>query len=64
MWNSTTPYRTGIPTIIRYLTLICQLLAIFTPIIKEHLEESRHIYVDTLASACTNFLENIEAPRK
>jgi hypothetical protein len=62
MWNSTTPHRTGIPTILKLLRVICRLLAAFSPVIYEHLDESKHEYVEALELACSAFMNNIESP--
>lgn len=62
-WDSSTPYRTGVPSTIKYAGLICRLLAVFTPVIKEHLDSELHIYVDALNLACANFVDNVPPPR-
>jgi len=61
-WDSTTPFRTGVPTIRSLLRIVCRLLTAFSPIIKEHLEESRHVYVDDLVTACDLFIDNVPNP--
>lgn len=61
-WNSTTPYRTGVPTLLKLCRVICRLLAAFSPIIKEHLSEDAHVFVDALNVACAEFVDNVPAP--
>lgn len=63
VWNASTPYRTGVPTILQASRIICRLLAVFTPVIKEHLDESLHTYVDALNVACAAFVDNVPPPR-
>lgn len=62
-WLPGTPYRTGVPSILKSAQLICRLLAAFTPIIKEFLAEEKHIYVDALNVACQEFVDNVPPPR-
>lgn len=61
-WDTNTPYRTGVPTILDLAGKICRLLAAFTPIIKQHLDPSLHIYVDALNIACSEFVDNVPSP--
>lgn len=63
MWDSSTPKRTGVPTLLVLARNTCRLLALFTPTIKAHLEVSRHVYVDALNQACADFVDNIDHPR-
>lgn len=61
-WDTETPFRTGVPTIRKLLGVVCRLLAFFSPIIKEHLDSSRHVYVDDLQTACDAFMDNVPTP--
>ena len=62
-WNESTPYRTGIPTVLKMLTVICGLLVTFNVIIKGHLRDDLHVYVDGLMEACELFRSNVPNPR-
>lgn len=63
MWDADTPFRTGVPTLLRLAQIMCSILATFTPVIKAHLDSAKHIYVDALNAACSDFVSNIEHPR-
>lgn len=61
-WDSATPFRTGIPTILRLLAIVCRLLTAFNVVIKTHLRDDLHVYVDALMTACEEFRANIPSP--
>jgi len=61
-WDASTPFRTGVPTIRKLLVVVCRLLAFFSPRIKEHLDPTRHVYVDDLQAACDAFMDNVPLP--
>ena len=61
-WNGNVPKRTGVPALRNLASKVCQLLALFTPIIKVYLDPSRHIYVDDLNAACQAFVDNVLHP--
>lgn len=62
-WSPNTPYRTGVPSILAAARIICRLLAVFSPVIYQHLDESLHVYVDALMIACNEFSDNVPPPR-
>lgn len=62
-WDATTPFRTGIPTVLKLLALICGLLTTFNVVIREHLRADLHVYLDALMVACEEFRANIPNPR-
>jgi hypothetical protein len=62
-WLGNPPRKTGVPTMRTAAFIIVKLLVLFTPIIKEHLEEELHQYLDNLLDALNAFLDNIPSPR-
>lgn len=62
-WSEDTPFRTGVPTVLQAARIICRILAVFTPVIKEFLDSDKHVYVDALNVACSEFVDNVPPPR-
>lgn len=58
-----TPYRTGLTTIRKILTKVCQLLLTYRETIAHVLPPEQIVYVDALEQACNNFLANTDNPR-
>lgn len=57
------PYRTGIPSILRYLNFICKLLVAFRPVVAAFLTSEQLGFWDALLEACEAFRENVPNPR-
>lgn len=57
------PYRTGIPSILLYLRLICRLLVTFRPVVGGFLTVEQLVFWDALLDACEAFRENVPNPR-
>ena len=61
-WDASTPKRTGVATVLKLLGIICAILVKFDVIIKEHLREDLHEYVDALQVACEAFRQFVPNP--
>lgn len=57
------PYRTGIPSILKLLHKICQLLVAFRPVVALFLTEGQMEKWDALLVACEAFRETVPNPR-
>jgi len=62
-WLPGTPYRTGVPTILRYARLICRLIITFDDVFKEFAPTEWHEAWDKLNDACQAFTTVVEPPR-
>jgi hypothetical protein len=58
------PYRTGIPTILRLLNKICQLMLRYDTVVRTFLTEGQITYWEALQQACDDFVLNIDHPNK
>jgi len=57
------PYRTGLPSIRRFLKIVCNLVAKYDTVIRDVLPPAQHVYLDALETACNDFLQNTDNPR-
>jgi len=54
-----TPYRTGIPTILKALTIICLMISTYRHVMEGILTEGQMVYVTALEQACNDFKLNV-----
>lgn len=62
-WDAATPYRTGVPTILKGLNAICRLMTEFDDEFKQYAPVEWHSAWDTLQSACDAFRALVKPPR-
>lgn len=60
----TVPQKTGIPSLLKYLRIICRLLVTFRPVVAGFLTAPQLAAWDALRDACETFETLIEHPNK
>lgn len=56
------PYRTGIPSILKLLKVVCLLITKYDSVVRTFLTTEKLVYWDALEQACHDFVLNIPHP--